>query len=200
MKVALYARVSTSDRDQNTETQLVPLREFADVSGWVVYKEYIDTASANDLRNRKAWRQLLDDGARRRFEAVVVFKLDRAFRSVKDMYDTLSAWDLVGVDFRSIREQFDTGTPIGRLLMTMLAAIAEFELELIRERVRAGMERARKQGIKLGRPRVTDRPGFEKRFGAVLARLQSGEISRREASRELKIGFATLKRLIDSRG
>jgi len=200
MKVALYARVSTSDRDQNTETQLVPLREFADVSGWVVYKEYIDTASANDLRGRKAWRQLLDDGARRRFEAVVVFKLDRAFRSVKDMYDTLSAWDLVGVDFRSIREQFDTGTPIGRLLMTMLAAIAEFELELIRERVRAGMERARKQGIKLGRPRVTDRPGFEKRFGAVLARLQSGEISRREASRELKIGFATLKRLIDSRG
>ena len=200
MKVALYARVSTSDRDQNTETQLVPLREFADVNGWIVYKEYIDTASANDLRGRKAWRQLLDDGARRRFEAVVVFKLDRAFRSVKDMYDTLSAWDLVGVDFRSIREQFDTGTPIGRLLMTMLAAIAEFELELIRERVRAGMERARKQGIKLGRPRVTDRPGFEKRFGAVLARLQSGEISRREASRELKIGFATLKRLIDSRG
>ena len=200
MKVALYARVSTSDRDQNPETQLVALREFADVNGWIVYKEYIDTASANDLRGRKAWRQLLDDGARKRFEAVVVFKLDRAFRSVKDMYDTLSAWDLVGVDFRSIREQFDTGTPIGRLLMTMLAAIAEFELELIRERVRAGMERARKQGIKLGRPRVTDRPGFEKRFGAVLARLQSGELSRRQASRELKIGFATLKRLIDSRG
>ena len=199
MKVALYARVSTSDRDQNPETQLVALREFADVNGWIVYKEYIDTASANDLRGRKAWRQLQDDGARKRFEAVVVFKLDRAFRSVKDMYDTLSAWDLVGVDFRSIREQFDTGTPIGRLLMTMLAAIAEFELELIRERVRAGMERARKQGIKLGRPRVTDRPGFEKRFGAVLARLQSGELSRRQASRELKIGFATLKRLIDSR-
>ena len=199
MKVALYARVSTSDRDQNPETQLVALREFADVNGWVVYKEYIDTASASDLRGRKAWRHLLDDGARKRFEAVVVFKLDRAFRSVKDMYDTLSAWDLVGVDFRSIREQFDTGTPIGRLLMTMLAAIAEFELDLIRERVRAGMDRARKQGIKLGRPRVTDRPGFEKRFGAVLARLQSGELSRRQASRELKIGFATLKRLIDSR-
>ena len=199
MKVALYARVSTSDRDQNPETQLVALRESAYVNGWIVYKEYIDIASASDLEGRRAWRQLQDDGARKRFEVVVVFKLDRAFRSVKDMYDTLSAWALVGVDFRSIKEQFDTGTPIGRLLMTMLEAIAEFELELIRERVRAGMDRARKQGIKLGRPRVIDRPGFEKRFGAVLARLQSGELSRREASRELKIGFATLKRLIDSR-
>ena len=133
MKVALYARVSTIDKDQDPETQLMALREFAEAKGWETHQEYVDRASASDLYHRVQWRRLLDDAARKRFKAVVVFKLDRAFRSVKDMHDTLGAWELVGVGFQSMREQFDTNTPIGRLLLTMLAAIAEFELELIRQ-------------------------------------------------------------------
>ena len=199
-RTALYARVSTSDRDQDPETQLVALRDFVASRGWETYREYVDRAPANDLGHRKEWRRLLDDAARRRFRTVLVFKLDRAFRSVKHMYDTLEVWELVGVEFKSVREQFDTGTAVGRLLLTMLGALAEFELELIRERVKAGMDRARRQGKRIGRPRVMDRRGFKRRFGAVLERLSRGHISRRQAARELGIGFATLKRLIDAQG
>jgi len=139
MRVAIYARVSTSDKDQNTETQLLPLRDFCAAQGWEVYREYVDQAPATDLLRRVQWRQLLDDAAKRRFSVVLVFKLDRAFRSVKHMHDTLSAWELVGVSFKSLREQFDTSTALGRLLLNLLASLAEFELELIRERVKAGM-------------------------------------------------------------
>lgn len=198
MKVAIYARVSTTDKDQEPETQLMPLRDFCLANGWEVHREYIDKASAVDAAHRTAWRDLQDDAAKRKFKIVLVFKLDRAFRSVKDMHDTLSAWELVGVAFKSLREQFDTSTALGRLLLNLLASLAEFELELIRERVKAGMERAARQGKKIGRPRVTDRRGFQTRYKTVLERLDSGEISRRKAAKELGIGYATLKRLLDS--
>ena len=147
------------------------LRDFVASRGWETYREYVDRAPANDVGHRVAWRELLDDAARKRFNVVLVFKLDRAFRSVKHMHDTLAAWEVVGVVFRSVREQFDTESPMGRLLLNMLGALAEFELELIRERVKAGMDRARRQGKRIGRPRVTDRRGFKRRFGAVLERL-----------------------------
>jgi DNA invertase Pin-like site-specific DNA recombinase len=198
MKVALYARVSTSDKDQDPLTQLLPLRDFCLAQGWEVYREYVDQAPANDLAHRLQWRQLLDDAAKRKFSIVLVFKLDRAFRSVKHMHDSLAAWELVGVSFKSLREQFDTTTALGRLLLNLLAALAEFELELIRERVRAGMERARRQGRKIGRPRVIDQKGFSRRFGAILERLLKGDISRRQAAKQLGIGYATLKRLLDT--
>ena len=139
------------------------------------------------------WTTVRSEGAR----LVVVFKLDRAFRSVKEMHDTLATWELLGVEFRSLREQFETSTAVGRLLLNLLAAVAEFELEMIRERVKAGMDRARRQGKRIGRPSVMDRRGFKKRYGAVLERLLAGDISRREAAKELGIGYATLKRLID---
>jgi putative DNA-invertase from lambdoid prophage Rac len=141
---------------------------------------------------------MLDDAGKRRFSMVLVFKPDRAFRSVKHMHDTLGAWELVGVSFKSLREQFDTSTALGRLLLNLLASLAEFELELIRERVKAGMDRARRQGKKIGRPKVTDRKGFAKRFGAIPERLSNGDISRRQAAKELGIGYANLKRLLDS--
>ena len=199
MRVAIYARISTSDKDQDPETQLMPIRDFIEAQGLEVYKTYVDRAPANDLARRVQWRQLLDDGAKRRFSVVLVFKLDRAFRSVKHMHDTLAVWELVGISFKSLREQFDTSTALGRLLLNLLAALAEFELELIRERVKAGMDRARRQGRLIGRPRVTDRKGFKKRFGAILERLNSGAIYRRQAAKDLGIGYATLKRLLDAR-
>ena len=190
--------MSTSDKDQDPETQLLALRDYCRANDWDVVKEYVDTASARDLAHRTAWRELLDDCAKRSCRVVVVFKLDRAFRSVKDMHDTLAIWELLGIEFRSLREQFDTRSAVGRLLLNMLAAVAEFELEMIRERVKAGMDRARRQGKRIGRPSVMDRRGFKKRFGAILERLRTGTISRREAANELGIGYATLKRLIDA--
>ena len=171
MRVAVYARVSTSDRDQDPETQLMALRDYCAAQAWEIAGEYVDHVSARDLAHRTGWKRLLDDAARPRFKAVVVFKLDRAFRSVKDMHDTLAAWDALGIQFKSIREQFDTGTAVGRLLLNLLAAVAEFELEMIRERVKTGMDRARREGRRIGRPRVTDRRGFQRRFGAILERL-----------------------------
>jgi putative DNA-invertase from lambdoid prophage Rac len=193
MKIGLYARVSTSDKDQNPKTQLLPLRDFCLAQGWEIYREYVDYAPANDLAQRLQWRALLDDAAKRRFSVVLVFKLDRAFRSVQHLHDTLAAWELVGVSFKSLREQFDTSTALGRLLLNLLASLAEFELELIRERVKAGMERARRLGHKIGRPRVSDRRGFQSRFGAILERLLKGDISRRQAAKELEIGLCHLE-------
>ena len=197
MKVALSARVSTSDKDQDPETQLMPMRDFCAAQGWEIFDEYIDYASANDQTHRTRWRDLLDDADKRRFSVVLVFKLDRAFRSVKHMHDTLAAWELTKVSFQSLREQFDTSTAMGRLIMNILATLAEFELEMIRERVKAGMDRARRQGKPIGRPKVTDRKGFNSRFDAMANRLDIGDISRRKAAKELGIGYATLKRLLD---
>lgn len=154
MKVALYARVSTADKDQDPETQLVHLRDYCHAQGWEVYQEYIDAASALDVAHRVAWQRLLDDATKRKFKIVLVFKLDRAFRSVKHMHDTLHAWEALGIAFKSTREQFDTSTALGRLLLNLLASLTEFELELIRERVKAEMDRAARQGKKIGRPRV----------------------------------------------
>ncbi len=114
MKVALYARVSTNDKYQDPETQLIPMRDFCTAQGWEVIREYVDKAPANDLAHRLHWRQLLDDAAKHRFGVVLVFELDRAFRSVKHMHDTLAAWEVVGVNFQSITDQFDTSTAMGR--------------------------------------------------------------------------------------
>ncbi len=198
MRVAIYARVSTADKDQDPETQLIHLRDYCIAQGWEVCREYVDKASAIDIAHRTAWRELMDDATKHKFKTVLVFKLDRAFRSVKHMHDTLHTWEMLGIDFKSQREQFDTSTPVGRLLLNMLAALAEFELELIRERVKAGMERARRQGKRIGRPKITEKRGFKTRFKLMLQRLSTEEVSRRQAARELGIGYATLKRLLDS--
>ena len=179
---------------------MIPMRDYCQAQGLEIVGEYVDHAPANDLAHRRRWRDLLDDAARKKFSVVLVFKLDRAFRSVKHMHDTLAAWEMVGASFMSVREQFDTSTALGRLLLNLLASLAEFELEIIRERVKAGMDRARRQGIRIGRPRVTDSKGFKRRFGAILERLNGETISRRQAARDLGIGYATLKRLLDDQG
>ena len=97
MKVALYARVSTSDKDQDPETQLLPLREFALAQGWDLYREYVDHAPATDLAHRMEWRQLLDDASKRRFDVMLVWRMDRAFRSgSRCCYNPRKAQDLGG--------------------------------------------------------------------------------------------------------
>lgn len=122
MRVAIYARVSTADKEQNPDTQLIHLRDLCNAQGWEVYRKYVDTASALDVAHRTAWRDLLDDAAHRRFQVVFVFKLDRAFRSVRHLHDTLCIWETLGISFKSQREQFDTATALGRLLLNLLAA------------------------------------------------------------------------------
>ena len=127
--------------------------------------------------------------------------MDRAFRSVLDAANTLERLRTWGIGLRSYSEPWlDTTSPFGEALYYITVAYAQLERGILRERVKAGMDRARKQGRRIGRPRVTDRKGFSRRFGAILERISAGNISRRQAARELGIGYATLKRLIDAQG
>ena len=202
MKFALYARVSTSDKEQDPVTQLMPMREFvANNNDAETFREYIDYVSATDITHRFAWKDLLEDASRRRFDVILVWRMDRAFRSVLDAATTLERIRNWKVGLRSYSEPWlDTTSPFGEALYYITVAYAQLERGILRERVKAGMERARKQGHKIGRPRVMDRRGFKRRFGVVLERLKNGDISRGEAARELEIGYATLLRLINGAG
>jgi len=198
MKVTLYARVSTSDKEQNPETQLIPLRDFVRAQGWEIHREYVDQAPATDLVHRVEWRDLLQDASKRKFDLLLVWRMDRAFRSVLDAATTLERLRGWGVGLRSYSEPWlDTTSPFGEALYYITVAYAQLERGILRERVKAGMERAVRQGKKIGRPKVTDRRGFDTPSKTILERLSLGELSRRQAAKELGIGYATLKRLLD---
>lgn len=156
-RVALYARVSHSD-DQDPELQLAALRTFAADRGssrgqdWEVVGEYVDRCSAVDLRSRIAWRELMGRARRREVDVILVWKLDRAFRSTLHALAALRHLEAWGVGFVCTTQPIDTTNALGRYVLTGLAAAAEFERELISERTRAGLERAKARGVKLGRP------------------------------------------------
>jgi DNA invertase Pin-like site-specific DNA recombinase len=187
----MYARVSTSDRDQNPETQLRPLREHvAALKGVTLIGGFIDTASADDLRGRKEGRRLLDLAMKRRVELIVVWKLDRAFRSVVDGATTLQTLRSYGCGIRSMQEPWiDTTTPIGEAIEAMYhitIAWAQLEKSQLTERVKAGMDQARAEGKHVGRrPRtrpVTEHPQWSK----VLQALDAGHLNRAEAAKKLR--------------
>jgi DNA invertase Pin-like site-specific DNA recombinase len=194
MRVALYARVSTRDRDQDPELQLQPMREYAVVRGWRA-GEYVDQASAADMAGRCGWAQLLEDVRRRRVDHVMAWKLDRPFRSTLHCLRTLEELEHRGVGFSCLTQDIDTTSPTGRLLLTILAAVAEFERGLISERVREGMTNARRKGVRIGRPSAAARPHVARLLPEVLAQLEAEQISKRAAARQLKVGMATLERL-----
>ena len=196
LRVALYARVSTRDKDQDPELQLDALRAYVAARGWVA-TEYVDLAAAGDLAHRTAWARLLADAAQRKVDLVMVWKLDRAFRSTLHALATLQDLEHAGVGFSALTQpELDTTSATGRLVFTILAAVAEMERELIRDRVREGMRHAVRQGKRIGRPPVTARPTFARRWPAVRAEVVSGRLSRRQAARRLGIGTATLARLL----
>ena len=198
MKVGIYTRISTSDKDQNIETQLLPLRDFAISQGWEIFAEYQDGVPATDLAHRFQWQQLLSDASKHKFDLLLVWRMDRAFRSVLDAATTLERLRWWGIGLRSYSEPWlDTTSPFGEALYYITVAYAQLERGILRERVKAGMDRARKQGHKIGRPKVTDRREFNANLVAMLERLKLGSISRRRAALELGIGYATLKRLLD---
>ena len=198
--MALYARVSTADKEQDPQTQLMPLRDYCQGQGWEVYREYVDRASADDFARRVAWRQLLDDAASRRyFKVLLVWRIDRAFRAVLDAAAALKKFQLWDVGFRSLTEPWiDTTTPFGEALYHIAVAFAQLEKATMAERIRAGMDRARRQGKHIGRPPRMAEKGFRERWEDVRARLASGKIpSRRKAAVELGVGYPTLKLLLE---
>jgi putative DNA-invertase from lambdoid prophage Rac len=197
MHVALYARISTADKEQNLETQLIPLREFVATQGWAVAGEFVDRAPATDLRARAAWRELLDQAARRCIDLLLVWRIDRAFRSVLDAATTLERLLAWGVGLRSYTEPWlDTTSPFGEALYYITAAYAQLERGILAGRVKAGMDRARRQGRRLGRPGGTHREGFNERWRELAPRINAGAISRRRAARLLGVSRATVDRLL----
>ncbi len=150
MRPALYARVSTDDKGQDPETQLVQLQQAV---GDAATRTYVDRASAANLRGRAEWRQLLDDCRRGLVQTIYITKIDRAWRSLAQMSADLEHLDRWGVELVVTTQPIDTRGPTGRLVRNILGAVAEFERELIAERTREGLDRARQQGKRLGRPK-----------------------------------------------
>jgi DNA invertase Pin-like site-specific DNA recombinase len=153
-KVALYARCSTANGQQNPEMQIRELREFAERRGWVIAGLYVDTGVSGSKDSRPALNRLMNDARQRRFDVVVVWRFDRFARSVSHLLRALETFDALRVDFISFSENIDTSTPTGKMIFTVLGAVAELERSLIIERVRAGLRNARAKGTRLGRPPV----------------------------------------------
>jgi putative DNA-invertase from lambdoid prophage Rac len=181
-RAAIYARVSTFDQDP--ENQLAELRRYVEARGWSAV-EYVDRGVSGAKETRPALAQLLTDARRRRFDVLVCWRLDRLGRSLRHLIVTIDELQALGVAFVSLGEGIDATTPVGRLQLHVLAAIAEFERARIAERVQAGLQRARARGAHLGRPRA--RITSE----AILATLQQ---PLRAAARELGVSAATLCR------
>ncbi len=151
-KVAVYARVSTSE--QHHEMQLDGLREFARNRGWTIVAEYIDVGVSGAKDRRPKLDELMRDARRRKFSVVACWKFDRFARSVKHLVTALDEFNSLGIDFVSLHDAIDTSTPTGRFTFSIIAAVAELERELIRSRVKAGLDAARRRGRRIGRPRV----------------------------------------------
>jgi len=149
-RAAIYARVSTFE--QETENQLQELRRYVEARGWQS-TEYVDKGVSGSKDSRPALDTLVRDAKRRRFDTLVVWRLDRLGRNLRHLILLLDEMSAIGVAFVSLAEGIDATTPAGRLQLHILGAIAEFEKARIAERVKAGLARARAQGRRLGRPR-----------------------------------------------
>lgn len=184
MKVAIYARVSTN-QGQDPEMQLRELRELCLRRGWEIAREYVDAGICGATEKRPKLNQLMADAAHRHFDAVVVWRFDRFARSVSHLLKALENFRSLGIEFVSLSEQVDTSTPTGKMVFTVLGAVAELERSLIAERVRAGLRNARAKGRKLGRPRKVTKP-------EVITRLRSQGASWRAVGRALGVSAATV--------
>src|ERR1700674_612147 len=184
MKVAIYARVSTANNSQDPTMQTRELREYAERRGWTVASEYVDIGISGTKEKRPELDRLMSDAHRRRFDAVVVWKFDRFARSVSHLLRALETFRALGIEFVSLSEQVDTSTPTGKMVFTVLGAVAELERSLIAERVRAGVRNARAKGKRLGRPsKLAD--------SREIKRLRAQGASWRAIGKELGIAPAT---------
>jgi DNA invertase Pin-like site-specific DNA recombinase len=185
MRVALYARVSTLN-GQHPEMQLEDLREYASRRGWEIAGEYLDEGVSGSKESRPELNRLVSDSHLRKFDIVLVWKIDRFGRSLRHLVNALADLDSYGVAFASLKDNLDLSTPSGRLMFQIIGAMAEFERALIQERVKAGLHNARRNGKKLGRPRrVVDLDG--------IARMKAEGHSLRNIAEKLGVGYGTVR-------
>jgi len=181
-RAAIYVRVST--HDQEVDNQLDELRRFVEARGWAA-REYVDEGVSGALDRRPALDQLVRDAKRRRIDVLVCWRLDRLGRSLKHLITLLDDLQALGVAFVSLAEGIDATTPAGKLQMHILGAISEFERARCAERVRAGLARVKRQGRRLGRPRV------EVSEDALAAAVG---LSTRQAAQRLGVSASTVRR------
>ncbi len=187
-RASLYMRVSTKGHGQTTDTQALALREYAERRGFDIIEEYREEGISGSKDSRPALDRLMRDARARKFDVVIVARFDRFARSVSHLLRALEEFNHLGIDFISVSESIDTGTPVGKMIFTVLGAVAELERNLIKERVHMGLSRARKQGKRLGRPqRIFDR---EK------ARTMLTSMSAREVSRQLGVSRGVIERAL----
>jgi len=183
-RVAIYARVST--RDQSCDAQLRDLRAYCASRGFLKVSEYVDIGESGATDSRPELNRLMDHARKRQIDAVLVWKFDRFARSTKHLLLALEEFRSKGIQFVSYQENMDTNSPLGQALFTIVAAVAQLERDLIRERVCAGIRNARAAGKSLGRPRrIVD--------SDVIARTRSEGASVRQISRDLGIGYGTVR-------
>jgi DNA invertase Pin-like site-specific DNA recombinase len=188
-RAALYSRVSTTD--QNPETQLDPLRDYAAARGFEVAGEYIDHGVSGAKASRPALDEMMAAARRRDVDVIVAVKLDRLARSVQHLVALAGELKALGVDLVIRDQSIDTSTPTGRLLFHVLGSIAEFERDLIRERTHAGLALARKRGKRFGRPPATDA-----KQRARIVRLQQSGHSLRVIAERVGVGRGTVERVL----
>lgn len=185
MRAAIYARISTSNHGQDVGMQTRELRQFCEARGWQIAGEYLDEGISGAKDSRPELNRLMADAHKRKFDAVVCWKFDRFARSVSHLLRALETFQSLGIAFVSLSEQIDTTTPTGRMIFTVLGAVAELERSLIAERVRAGLRNARAKGKQLGRPRVVV-------DGAKVARLRLQGRSWPSIAREMGLSVGTV--------
>jgi DNA invertase Pin-like site-specific DNA recombinase len=209
-RVAIYARVSTSRcekcgksltehgvqdheyRGQDAEVQLRELREYIDRRGWTLVEVYTDTGVSGSKSSRPALDRMMADAGRRRYEVVIVWRFDRFARSVSHLLRALEEFNTLGVEFVSLSENIDTSTPAGKMIFTVLGAVAELERSLTVERVKAGLRNARAKGKRLGRP-----PIFVSE--SKIETLRASGVSWRAIAKELGVGVGTVHRMAQRR-
>lgn len=185
LRVARYLRCSRVE--QNLHLQEDETATMIEQRGWTLVGTYSDEGVSGTRERRPGLDRLLLDARRRKFDAVVVWKADRLFRSLKNMVVTLDEWNALGVGFVSATEVFDSTTPQGRLLMHLVSAFGEFERAVIVERTRAGIAAARRRGARIGRPRA-------RLDDDELRRLRTEGLSVRQIAEALQVGASTVQR------
>ena len=153
-RVAIYARVSTFEKGQDPETQLLQLREYIERRGFILIGEFVDYASGK-TENREQYKAMLDKVRKRQIDVVLVWRYDRFARSTQALVNALNEFRTLNVDFISYQENIDTTTPQGELIFSIMASLAQFESALISQRVKAGMARAKAQGKRISRPTLS---------------------------------------------
>ena len=190
-KVALYARVSTDG--QTTENQLQELRKVADRNGWQIIQEFVDhgISGAKGRDQRPAFDEMCKGVIRKEFDLVMAWSVDRLGRSLQHLVTFLDELHSKKVDLFLHRQGIDTTTPAGKMMFQMLGVFAEFERAMIKERINAGLAKARAQGKTLGRPKVSLQVENK------IRKLRSTGKGIRKIASELRVGVSTVKRVVD---